>query len=129
MINSKFILDILDLILDEEKTKILRKQIDFLNVSKIEHTGIGMFINFENNFHETKLQNFSDQVLNGVEILNEKQNVLAAVILYVKNGKIEKLEIFNKNGFDFPQEYLDEYLITQTWIGSKGRIISNQAII
>jgi len=125
MINSKFILDILDLILDEDDTRTLREQIAFLNELEIEHTGIGMFVNFKNNFLETNLLNLSNKVLNGIEIRNENEKVLADVILYVKNGKIEQLEIFNKNGFDFPKEYLDEYIITQTWIGSKGKIISN----
>ena len=126
MIESKFTLDILDLILDDEaEAKSLREQIDFLTETEIEYTGIGMFIYFENVFKYEKLSNHRNSVYNGVELRDEKQNVLADVILHVENGLIKAIEIFNKNGEDYPSGKLENYILKQIWIGSKNRIISN----
>ena len=126
MINSQLILDIIDLILDDENEgKFLREQIDFITEKEIENTGIGMFINFDNKFEKLEMSFNKDLTLVGVEIRNEKQNVLADAILYVKNGLIAELEIFNKNGQDYPIENLDNYILEQTWIGSKKLIISH----
>ena len=126
MIESKFTLDILDLILDDEaEAKSLREQIDFLTETEIEYTGIVMFIYFENVFIYEEPSNHRNSVYNGVELINEKQNVLADVILHVENGLIKSIEIFNKNGEDYPSGKLESYILRQIWISSKNRIISN----
>ena len=125
MIDSKLTLDILDLILDDEtEDKSLREQIDFLTEIEIEHTGIGMFIYFENVFKNEESNIYGNSVLVGVELTNEEQNVLADVMLHVENGLIKTIEIFNKNGEDYPEEKLENYILRQIWIGSKNRIIS-----
>lgn len=130
MIGSKFIIDILDLMLDcEKEDKSLREQIDFLTETEIDHTGSGLFISFENEQKKKYLKVGKNLTLIGVEIKNEKLNVLADAILQIKDGIIDELEIFNKNGFDYPTEKLEYYILTQNWNGSKNRTISKKAVI
>ncbi|REG97959.1 hypothetical protein [Flavobacterium aquicola] len=130
MISSKFIIDILDLILDDEKeAKLLRNQIGFLTVTEIEHTGIGLFINFENELKKECFKVDKNLTFDGVEIKNEELNILADAILHVKDGIIYQLEIFNKNGSDYPKDEIETYTLTQNWNGSKNRTISKKAVI
>ncbi len=128
MIKSKFILDIFDLIFDDHKANdLLKKQIGFLTEGEIEHTGVGLFINF--NSDET-IQTYKIdkkllvdestdpnvlEMIDGVEIKNESQNILADAIVHLKNGVIDSLEIWNKVGDNYPIIELEHYEMTQTW--------------
>lgn len=130
MISSKFIIDILELILDDENvSKSLHEQIDFLTDTEIKHTGIGMFIHFENKLVEKYLKLGENLTLNGIEIKNEKLNILAEAILKVKDGIVVELEIFNKNGLDYPKVEIENYTLTQNWKGSKNRTIDRKVVI
>lgn len=124
MISSKFIVDILDLMLDDETLdESLCKQIAFLTDIETVYTEVGIFINFKNEIEEEFLKIGMNLTLDGVEIQNDEQNILADAILQVKDGIICQLEIFNKNGFDFPKEEIENYVLTQNWKESKKRII------
>lgn len=137
MIQSKYILDILDLTFDKfEFEHLLRKQILFLTEHKREYTGVGLYVYF---IGDKEIENFkipTDKILNfdidgnpieildGVEIKNERLNVFADTTIYIKNGLIDYVEIWNKNGGNYPREELTSYELTQGWLeNSKNRTI------
>jgi hypothetical protein len=137
VIKSKFILDIFDLLFDDHKaTDLLTKQIDFLTEGEIEHTGVGLFINFNSDktiqaykVDRNLLVDESDdpnllEMIDGVEIKNDSQNILADAIVHLKNGVIDSLEIWNKGGDNYPLIEPEHYEMTQTWRDvSKNKII------
>ena len=124
MISSKFIVDILNLMLDDETLdESLFRQIKFLKDIESVYTNVGVFINFKNEIEEEFLKIGMNLTFDGVEIQNDEQNILADAILQVKDGIICQLEIFNKNGFDFPKEEIENYVLTQNWKESKEIII------
>ncbi|MBC6491547.1 hypothetical protein ACFSQD_19565 [Flavihumibacter stibioxidans] len=129
MIQSKYILDILDLTFDGlDFEDSLRKQIPFLSEKHEEHTGIGLIIDFlvEPGIElyrssADKAQNLDTQgnrteMLNGVEIKNEELKVLADATVHLTNGIIDCVEILNKNGEMYPLKELQEYELTQLWL-------------
>ncbi|WP_207214197.1 hypothetical protein [Brumimicrobium glaciale] len=70
MIQSKFIQDILTLLLEgDEESEEVKKQIDFLTETKFDYTGVGVFISFE---HMNGIKKFkatkADLILNGLTI-------------------------------------------------------------
>jgi hypothetical protein len=123
MIHSRLILDILDLALDgQDVPENIRKQIPYLTERNREHTDVGVYIYFDN---ESKIQSLSsqnqdaskeDKMFNGVEIVNSSRNVLADATVHLQNGLIECVEIWNKNGEDYPQDDLTEYEMYQVWL-------------
>jgi hypothetical protein len=128
MIKSQYILDILDLTFDDHKaSELLRKQVDYLTVSDTEHTGIGLFINFSADpgvqYYKIKkelLLNDTDnpatlEMVNGLEIIKESQNILADATVHLENGIINCLEIWNKGGGDYPLTEPEHYALNQTW--------------
>jgi hypothetical protein len=134
MIQSKYILDILDLTFDEfESEDLLRKQIPFLTEKEREHTGVGLHIYFLGDKEiETfkiptdKALNFDiernpTEMLNGVEVKNEKLKVLADATVHLTNGLIDCIEIWNKNGEEYPLEELTDYELTQSWLDNSKR--------
>ena len=137
MIQSKYILDILDLTFDKfEYEDLLRQQILFLTEEKREHTGVGIYVYF---ISDKEIENFKiptdktlsfdidrnpTEILDGVEINNEKLKVLANTAVHLTNGFIKYVEIWNKNGEDYPLEELTSYELTQCWLdNSKKRTI------
>ncbi|UOK42203.1 MULTISPECIES: hypothetical protein [Flavobacterium] len=129
MIKSQLILDILDLILDGlENEKNLHCQIPFLKEGNQEHTGVGVFINFE---AEPNITNHKISTANcltkdvdgnpieridGLELINESLNILADVSIHLSNGIIDCVEIWNKNGENYPKEEPKQYQLIQKWI-------------
>ena len=123
MITSEFILNILNLTLvDNDETELLKSQIPFLTIRKLEHKGIGLYIYFEKQPQIHRYcTNLKDTPLTGLEIKNEKENVLADAIVYIKDGLLDYIEIFNKNGNDYPIIELTNYEMYQTWLDESCR--------
>lgn len=134
MIQSQYILDIFDLTFDDHKAgDLLRKQVDFLTITETEHTGVGLFITFsadpsvkDYKAKRELLVNEADnkeilEMVDGVEIKNESQNILADAIVHLKEGIIDCLEIWNKNGENYPVVEPENYELTQTWLGLKDK--------
>ena len=130
MISSKLVIDILHLILDDDEVEnSFREQIDFLIESSKENTGIGLFINFENELRDKYFKIGKNLIFDGVEIKDDELNILADIILHIKDGIIDQLEIFNKNGEKYPEQDIEHYILKQNWKGSKNRTITKKAVI
>lgn len=124
MIKSKYINDILDLLLeDDEAGKQLRQQMIYLADTKYEYTGVGLFVSFSHadGIHNYKLPN-NQLMLPGVIIVSKDQNIEAEATLWIENGLIDNLEIWSHTG-DYPTEELENYTLTQEWEGSPRRQI------
>ena len=125
MISSKFIYDILNLMLDDETLdESLSRQITFLTDIETVYTDVGVFINFKNEIEEEFLKIGMNLTFDGVEIQKDELNILADAIIQVKDGIICQLEIFNKNGLSFPKEKIKSYVLNQNWKDSKKRTIT-----
>lgn len=126
MLKSKFIGDILKLLLDGDDLGIKTKpQIDFITESDYEYTGAGVFVSFE---HLKGIENFryeEDVYLNGVEIHSNEIEQGAECILFFKNGLIDFLEIWSYSG-EYPNVELKTYELKQVWEGSNKKIIRNE---
>ncbi|KGO84564.1 hypothetical protein [Flavobacterium suncheonense] len=129
MIKSQLLLDILDLIFDGlENEKNLRCQIPFLKENNQEHTGIGLFINLDadkniNDYKIPTINNSNKNVdgnpierIDGLELINESQNILADISVHLTNGIIDCVEIWNKNGENYPKNEPNKYQLIQNWI-------------
>lgn len=134
MINSQYILDILDLAFDDHsESDLLRKQVSFLTVNDIDHTGIGAFVHFsaDDQIQQFKLDtsnatNFDIEgnrtgMLVGVEIKNSDLLILADAIIHLKNGIIDHLEIWNKCGEDYVLTHPEHYQLDQIWVDKNKR--------
>lgn len=124
MINSNYIKDILDLLLDCDEDGLLAKQqIPFLMENDFNYTGAGVFVYFE---HSTGVEKFRIEtpnlLLNGVTITSEKHQIEASANLFFKEGIIDYLEIWCHIG-DYPKSDLTNYVLTQTWLSSKNKAI------
>jgi hypothetical protein len=130
LINSQYILDIFDLAFDDHsESELLRKQVPFLTMTDIDHTGIGAFIHFSSDeqIQQFKLDtsnatNFDTEgnptnMVDGIEIKNSELSILADAIIHLKNGIIDHLEIWNKCGNDYVQTDPEHYQLDQMWIG------------
>ena len=128
MIQSQYILDIFDLLFDDHKaSQLLRKQVEYLSVGDTEHTGVGLIINFITDegiedFRVPKdlLISGTDsketlEMVNGLEIINESQNILADATVHLKEGLIKTLEIWNKGGDKYPLTDPQHYSLHQSW--------------
>ncbi len=126
MIHSTFILDIFDLLFDGDEIGVnLRKQVNFLTEAEYEYTSVGVFVNFTYSIGIDKYRILSTalnhgDVLNGVTIHSDKNNVEADAQVFLKDGLICYLEIWNKIG-DYPSKDLDDYVMTQDWKDAPGR--------
>jgi hypothetical protein len=115
MIESEFILDILNLLLDgDEKRKAFLPQIDYLTDSEYEYTGAGLFVTFRSS---EKILIYrvesAPPVLDGVAITSSELNDLgASAILFIKDGIIDCLEIFSYDG-GYPRKELTSYTLKQ----------------
>lgn len=113
MINSNYIKDILDLLLDcDEDGFLAKQQIPFLMENDFNYTGAVVFVYFE---HSTGVEKFRIEtpnlVLNGVTITSEKHQVEASAHLFFKEGIIDYLEILCHIR-DYPKSDLTNYILT-----------------
>ena len=136
MIESKLTLDIIDLFFDGEKdAELFKMQINHLKISEIEYTGFGAFIGFENDDEIYKFKAYSDfenddfenenrlTILDGIVIKNKSLNIEASAMIRIEDGIIESIEIFNYNGFEYPESELEHYEIYQNWGNYNRKII------
>ena len=127
MIKSKFIQDILILLLDgEEEDEEAKKQMHFVSETEFDYTGVGVFVSFE---HVDGIEKFKakkgDLILNGVTIKSPELEIGAESTLFFKNGLIDYLEIWSFNG-EYPKKELSEYEMKQEWVSSHERKIERK---
>ncbi|WP_124980483.1 hypothetical protein [Nonlabens xiamenensis] len=128
MIKSKFIQDILTLLLDGDKDgEEVKEQLDFISETELNYTGVGVFISFE---HAEGIEDFkttkSNLVLNGVTIKSPELEIGADSTLFFKNGFIDYLELWSFNG-EYPKNELTKYELKQEWAGSpEKKIVRNK---
>lgn len=126
MIKSKYIFDIIDLLLDGDEEGIMaRRQIEFLTEKEIIFTGPGAFIYFSNTeqIEKYKVKNI-DLNITGVVINSPELKLGADAHIFLKNGIINYLEIYSRDS-SYPKYELQEYIITQEWVGSPNRKIES----
>jgi hypothetical protein len=134
VINSKYILDIFDIAFDDHPSSdLLRKQIPYLTLTNIDHTGIGAFIHFQadNQINQFRLdttmatnydiEGNTTEMVDGIEIRNPKLSILADAIIHLKNGIIDHLEIWNKCGEDYVLTEPEHYELHQIWLDDNKR--------
>jgi hypothetical protein len=124
MIKSKYISDILDLLLDgDDLGQKARFQIDFLTETNYTYTGIGVFVKFS---HDDGIEQYTlktdHTVINGVEIKSTELDIGAEAMVFISNGLIDYLEIWSYNG-EYPARELTSYTLTQGWANAPGREI------
>ena len=139
MISSQYILDIFDLAFDQHSQRnLLLKQIPFLTIREIEHTGIGAYIYFsaDMEIHQYKLDtndaiNFDIdgnplEMIDCVEMKNENLSILANLTVHLSSGIIDCIEIFNKCGESYIKSEPTSYELRQVWFAddSKNRSIT-----
>lgn len=127
MLKSKFITDVLELLLDGDNDGIkARSQIKFITESDYEYTGSGVFVGFE---HQSGIEKYrcekNNLILNGVEIKSSELEIGAKCSLFFKNGLIDYLEIWSCDGI-YPQTELTKYELTQVWENSPRKKIINE---
>lgn len=127
MIQSQFILDILNLLLDgDDDGLLLRKQIPFLTDTDYEYTGVGVIIGFSANqqIDEYKLGDRSF-IIDGVKLKSKDLEFGAEATASIKNGILDFLDIWSYSG-DYPRTELTSYVLTQEWKGSPGKQITKE---
>lgn len=123
MLKSKFIANILELLLDRDVEGINTKpQVKYLIESDYEYTSSGVFIRFK---HKSGIEKYkadqSDLILDGVGIKSTELEIGADCTLFFTNGLIDTLEIWSLNG-KYPNQELNNYVLTQEWkIQPKGK--------
>lgn len=111
MIKSKFIYDVLDLLLDGDSNGIKAKsQIKYLCESDYEYTESGVFISFTHQPGIEKYRMQSDRlILDGVVVKSTNPNLEAEAIVFFKKGLVDFLEIWKYYGESYPKEELTSY--------------------
>ncbi|MGY5353627.1 hypothetical protein [Wenyingzhuangia sp. IMCC45467] len=123
MLQSKFISNILELLLDGEEIINAKLQLEYLFESDYKYTDSGVFISFDHKIGIEKYKvNKNNLVLNGVGIKSTELETEAECLLFFKNGLIEYLEIWSP-GNNYPRKELKNYELTQEWNNSSGRKI------
>jgi hypothetical protein len=125
MITSKYITDILELLLDgNDVPPSARKQLALISDKEYQYTGSGVYIYFEQQegIAEYKVDK-SDLFLIGVKIKSAQADIEAEANLSFKDGLINYLEIWCYGG-DYPEENLTKYTLRQAWQGSPGKVIT-----
>lgn len=120
MLKSKFISNILTLLLDGDENGILAaKQIPFLEESDYEYTDSGVFIGFSSSsdINNLKVSARDELILDGVKIESPELDDGANCILFFEDGIIDFLEIWSCSG-NYPKEELTKYKLVQNWEGS-----------
>ena len=127
MLKSKFISDILTLLLDGDKNGIfVAKQIPFLEESDYEYTGSGVFVGFSSSsdISNFKVSTKEKLILEGVKIESPELDDGANCILFFEDGIIDFLEIWSRSG-NYPNAELNKYKLIQNWSGSPKKEIVN----
>jgi hypothetical protein len=124
MIKSKYISDILELLLDGDSDGLsARKQLLYISEENFDYNCGGLFVKFS---HKDEIVNHKvsklDLVLNGVKIQTSEFSIEADATLFFKDGIINYLEIWCYLG-DYPNQDLTKYTLTQIWENSPNRII------
>ena len=124
MISSKYISDILDLLLDgDDLGTSARSQIDYLADERYEYTGVGAFVSFKQLPGIEKHRLTTDRViLNGLEIESTLLEIGAEASVFIDGGLIEYLEIWSYSG-EYPSRELTDYTLKQSWTNGEGREI------
>lgn len=124
MIESKFILNILDLLLDGDAAgKSVRSQIDHLTDSAYDYTGVGLFVTFQSSDEISKHKYSEDRlILDGVTITSPELKNGALAILFLNGGIINSLEIWSCDG-EYPRKELESYTLKQMGTYATGRRI------
>ena len=124
MISSKFVLSILDLLLDgDEYGRALRPQIDFLTDTEYDYTGGGLFVTFQASIGIEIYKHPEERViLDGVTITSSELGIGASATVFANNGIIDYLEIWSYDG-EYPQKELTDYAIKQEGHFGTGREI------
>jgi hypothetical protein len=128
MIKSKFIIDILDLLLDGDNDGLMiREQLDYITDETYKYTGSGLFVTFSHSDSiSTKRIKKDNLVLNGVLIKSSELEIGADATVFITNGIIDYLEIWSQSG-DYPKRELMDYVLTQVWEDSpKGQITKDK---
>jgi hypothetical protein len=125
MIKSKFIIDILDLLLDGDNDGLMiRQQLDYITDENYNYTGSGLFVKFSHSDSiSTKRIQKDNLVLNGVLIKSSELEIGADAKVFITNGSIDYLEIWSQSG-DYPKKELMDYILTQVWEGSTKRQVT-----
>jgi hypothetical protein len=124
MIKSKYISDILDLLLDSDDLRQkARLQIDFLTDRNYDYTGVGLFVSFDHadGIEQNRLT-VDKTVINGVEIKSTDLEIAAEAMVHTINGLVDCLEIWSYIG-EYPTRQLTNYKLTQAWLKGRGREI------
>jgi len=127
MIKSKYISDILNLLLDGDNEGLLaRQQLPFISEDNFDYTAGGLFVRFSHSDEIAKFKvNKQDLILNGVKIQTTEYPIKADATLFFKNGVIDYLEIWCYLG-DYPNQDLTKYTLTQEWENSPNKTITTE---
>jgi hypothetical protein len=121
MIKSKFISDIVNLILDGENIEQARHQKDFLTEKELNFTGVGLIVSFSHVDGIEKFKTSNEKlIIDGLIIQSKELGSGAIVTMFLKEGLVDYIDIWSKDG-NFPSHELKEYTLTQEWIGSPGK--------
>ena len=126
MVKSKYISDILDLLLDGDNEGLLaRKQLPFIAEDNFDYTGGGLFVRFSHSNGIEKYKLKQDSTLDGVKIQTTEYPIEANATLFFSNGVIDFLEIWCYLG-DYPYQDLTKYTLTQIWNNSPNKTLSTE---
>jgi hypothetical protein len=119
MIQSHFIIDLLDLLVEGDKDELLlRKQIPHLTEETYHYTGSGLMLSFG---HSEAINAFAltadTTVIDGIIVESTVLHEAADAAIFIKDGLIDYLELWSRSG-SYPESELPDYILTQAWIGS-----------
>jgi hypothetical protein len=116
MIDSKYISDILEKIIETENDHdLLKSQLEYMVIQDYKYTWTGLFVHFEK---QNKIETFKvteDKILNGLIIKSPELELDAEATLFIKDGIIDYLEIWSHSG-KYPNHEIQEYKLIQGWI-------------
>ena len=128
MIKSNYISDLVNLLLDgNDDASIFKPQVEFLSELRREYTLMGLFVYFN---HENEILKYAvteyKNVITGVKIYSTTYHLEGEVNLFVKDGKLDYLEIVYYQE-SFPKADLDKYTLKQAWKNSPEKQISTES--
>jgi hypothetical protein len=127
VVKSKYILDILNFLLDGDNEGLAAsQQLPFITEDTFDYTGGGLFVRFS---HSDEIANYKvskpDLILNGVKIQTTEYPIEADATLFFSNGVIDFLEIWCYQG-EYPNQDLTKYTLTQIWSNSSIKTITTE---
>jgi hypothetical protein len=125
MIKSRLIKDILDLLSDGDVNgQSIRDQINYLTEQEFTYTGAGLFVSFVHYDGIEKVKiDIKDLILSGVTIWSSEIRSEAEATVFCKDGLIDYLEIWSRDGV-YPRKELETYTLKQEWKGGSGKVIN-----